>query len=65
VKVQDVDGWTPLFACQSVEAAKLLIEHGADPTITDQCDFPCWQWTKDPATRDFLKASVAKRGGKK
>jgi len=60
VNVQDVDGWTPLFACPSVEAAKFLIEQGADPTITDQCDFSCWHWTEDPATRDFLKASAAK-----
>lgn len=59
VNVRDVDGWTPLFACQSVEAAKLLIGRGADPTITDQADFPCWEWTKDLETRDFLKASAA------
>ncbi len=65
VNIQDVDGWTPLFACQSVECAKLLLGKGADPTITDQCDFPCWHWTKDPATRDFLKASAEERGMRK
>lgn len=63
--VQDVDGWTPLFCCQSVESAEFLVQHGADPTITDQADFPCWHWTEDPDTRDFLKASAAKRGGQK
>jgi hypothetical protein len=65
VNVQDVDGWTPLFACQSVEAVKLLIDHGADPTITDQADFPCWEWCKDDDTRDFLIASAKECGMRK
>lgn len=29
-------------------AVQLLLDHGADPTITDQADFPCWHWDKDP-----------------
>jgi len=32
---RDVDGWTPLFYAQSVEAVRLLRECGAEPTIAD------------------------------
>lgn len=60
--VIDVDGWSPLFACHSLETAKFLIENGADPTITDQADFPCWHFVKDSATREFLQKTAMERG---
>lgn len=63
--VQDVDGWSPLFLCQSLAMARYLIAHGADPTVTDQAGFPCWHWVKVEGTRGFLKESALALGLKK
>lgn len=60
--VQDIDGWAPLFACKSLSMAEYLIGQGADPVVTDQCDFPCWNMIDDQATQDFLMKEAKNRG---
>jgi ankyrin repeat protein len=44
VNAIDVDGWSPLFQAESVEAVRLLIEHGADPTIEDDTGTRARDW---------------------
>lgn len=62
IDVEDCDGWSVLFPCESVTLAKYLIEQGADPTALDQAGFPCWNMIDDPATKNFLKKEAQKRG---
>ncbi len=62
VDVEDVDGWSVLFACKSVEMAKFLIEQGVDPKATDQCGFPCFRWAYGEDTQAYLKEEATKRG---
>lgn len=65
VDVEDVDGWSVLFPCTSIEMATYLISQGADPTSLDQAGFPCWNWVDDPATKAYLKDEAQKRGLKR
>lgn len=60
--VEDVDGWSVLFPCESVPMARYLIEQGADPTSLDQAGFPCWGMVDDQPTKDFLKKEAVNRG---
>ena len=62
IDVTDVDGWTVVFACESLAVAQYLIEKGADPTLLDQAGFPCWKWVDDPATRSYLMQEAKNRG---
>lgn len=62
VKVTDVDGCSPFFSCESLAMAKLLLDQGADPTVLDQADFPCWQFIDDQKAKAFLQAEAMKRG---
>ena len=63
--VEDVDGWSVLFPCESIVMAQYLIKNGASPTSLDQVGFPCWHWVDDQSTKDFLKQEALKRGLKK
>ncbi|MEY4484427.1 MAG: hypothetical protein RL693_1879 [Verrucomicrobiota bacterium] len=41
INVEDCDGWTCLWCVRTLPMAQLLLDRGADPSISDQCDrFP-------------------------
>ncbi len=52
---RDCDDCVPLGSCRSVAAVQLMLEHGADPSLRDQCDCPCWQFIEHAATRQMLE----------
>jgi ankyrin repeat protein len=62
VNQQDVDGSVPLANVASEEMLDLLLAHGADPTIGDQCDFKPSHWAKDPKMKRRLKQLEKERG---
>ena len=47
VNALDVDGWTPLFMAQSIEAVQLLLSHGADSAITDLAGDVARRWIEE------------------
>lgn len=51
---QDVDGCVPMWRVASDAMLDLLLAHGADPNIGDQCNFKPSHWVKNPK----LKARV-------
>ena len=53
---QDVDGCVPLYGVASDEMLDLLLAHGADPCIGDQCDFKPSHWVEDPKLKARLLA---------
>ena len=53
---QDVDGCVPLWRVASDEMLDLLLAHGADPSIGDQCDFKPSHWVEDPKLKARLLA---------
>jgi cytohesin len=55
---QDVDGWTPLFSAQSMEAITELRKAGADPKITDQAAGGPEKWLKDPILLKALRGTL-------
>jgi ankyrin repeat protein len=64
VNATDCDGWTCLFHLRSEEVARLLLEHGASPSVSDQCGNLPEDWPRVPLpVRQFLKTRrTAKRG---
>ena len=56
VNQQDVDGSVPLANVASEEMLDLLLAHGADPTIGDQCDFKPSHWVEAPKLKARLLA---------
>ena len=48
VNARDCDGWTCLFHLRSVPVARHLLEHGADPALTDQCGSLPEDWMHMP-----------------
>jgi hypothetical protein len=60
--VVDVDGSGPFWGCESLGMAELLIKRGADPTVRDQADFPCWYFVDDEKTKTYLKNEARKQG---
>ena len=48
VNARDCDGWTCLFHLRSVPVARHLLEHGADPAISDQCGGLPENWKSMP-----------------
>jgi ankyrin repeat protein len=55
----DVDGGVPLIGVQTTAMLDLLLEHGADPTIGDDCGFKPSHWVKNPALKARLLAQEA------
>lgn len=55
VNHRDCDDCVPLGSCRSVAAVQLLLQHGADPTLRDAYDRPCWEFILDPPTRQMLE----------
>ncbi|HWN95149.1 MAG TPA: ankyrin repeat domain-containing protein [Methylomirabilota bacterium] len=55
VNQQDVDGSVPLASVASEGMLDLLLAHGADPTIGDQCTFKPSHWVKDSNLKSRLK----------
>jgi ankyrin repeat protein len=53
---QDVDGCVPMYRVASDEMLDLLLAHGADPCIGDQCDFKPSHWVEDPKLKARLLA---------
>lgn len=53
---QDVDGCVPMWGVASDAMLDLLLAHGADPTIGDQCDFKPSHWVKDSKLKARLLA---------
>ena len=53
---QDVDGCVPMYRVASDEMLDLLLAHGADPCIGDQCDFKPSHWIEDPKLKARLLA---------
>jgi len=63
VNQYDVDMCVPLHCAQSIEAASLLLDRGANPTLRDQCDYPCWQFVRNPDVQRYLEAAAAEWTG--
>jgi ankyrin repeat protein len=56
VNASDCDQWTCLFHLRSETVAKFLLEHGADPSLPDQCGGLPEDWGNIPhATRKLLR----------
>ena len=53
---QDVDGCVPMIRVKSDEMLDLLLAHGADPNIGDQCDFKPSHWVEAPKLKKRLLA---------
>lgn len=53
---QDVDGCVPMGGVENDAMLDLLLAHGADPTIGDQCDFKPSHWVKNPKLKSRLLA---------
>lgn len=53
---QDVDGCVPMGGVENEAMLDLLLAHGADPTIGDQCNFKPSHWVKDPKLKSRLLA---------
>lgn len=53
---QDVDGCVPMGGVESEAMLDLLLAHGADPAIGDQCDFKPSHWVKDSKLKARLVA---------
>jgi ankyrin repeat protein len=52
----DCDEWTSLFHLRSVEVAQYLLDHGANPGISDQCDGLPEDWGSVPkSVRQLLR----------
>jgi hypothetical protein len=58
---QDVDGCVPLWAVQSEPMLDLLLAHGADPTIGDQCGLKPSHWVKSSKLKKRLRAAEKQR----
>lgn len=58
VNQRDCDLCVPLHCSQSIAATHLLLDRGADPTLKDQADFPCWQFVRRPEVRKHLAAAA-------
>ncbi len=54
----DCDMCVPLQCAQSIDAASLLLKRGANPTLRDQADFPCWYFVRDPHVQQYLEAAA-------
>jgi ankyrin repeat protein len=52
---QDVDGCVPMWRVATDEMLDLLLAHGADPTIGDQCGFRPSHWVSDRKVKARLK----------
>lgn len=53
---QDVDGCVPMGGVENEAMLDLLLAHGADPTIGDQCDFKPSHWVKNTKLKSRLLA---------
>ena len=53
---QDVDGCVPMWRVASDEMLDLLLAHGADPTVGDQCGLKPSHWVEDPKLKARLLA---------
>jgi ankyrin repeat protein len=63
VNATDFDGWTCLFHLRSEQVAQYLLEHGADPSISDQCDGLPEDWESIPISiREMLRENRKRRG---
>jgi ankyrin repeat protein len=55
VNAMDCDGWTCLFHLRSERVAHYLLEHGANPSLSDQCGGLPEDWERVPmAVRQML-----------
>ncbi len=55
VNAQDCDGWTCLWNVESVGMARLLLDHGADPSIADQCGGVPESWSLPPQVKALFR----------
>lgn len=62
---QDVDGCVPMIRVSSDEMLDLLLAHGADPNIGDQCDFKPSHWVEAPKLKERLLALEKHRASRR
>ncbi len=55
VNAQDCDGWTCLWNVESVKMARLLLDHGADPSMADQCGGVPESWYFPPQVKALFR----------
>lgn len=64
IDAQDVDGETALFYARSTDAARLLLESRADPSISDQCGYLPTDASRIPEeVRNFIRQFSAPNSG--
>ncbi len=56
VNQQDVDGLVPMGRVRSDEMLDLLLEHGADPNMGDQCNLKPPHWIDEPGLKARLES---------
>lgn len=63
VNAQDCDGWTCLWNVESVGMARLLLDHGADPSIVDQCGGVPESWSLPPQVSALFREHRLRKVG--